>query len=1123
MRRELRARSRVAAGQVTMLEYRILGSFEVVDNDRLLALGAPRQRALLALLLLNRGQPVTTDRLIDQLWEERPPATASKVIQGYVSQLRRVLGETALLTRGGGYMLTVEDEQVDAERFERFADEARRLLAYGDVEAARGQLVAALSLWRGEALSDFAYERFAQSEVARLEEARLAAIENRIEADLRLGAHHEVIGELEALGRSYPNRERLLGLLMLALYRSGRQADALDAFRRGRAALNDELGLEPGPELRMLEQQILEHDPVLEVAQTRSVAASRHSGGPRTGERLLVFGGLLLLVAAVFAALIVLTSSRSPSVRVGANSVAGIDVKTDRVTAAAPVGTAPDSITYGSGSLWVANVDDRTISRLSASTLQSQGTISLKQPATGLAATNSSIWAVTFNPTTDFDRVDEIDPHFNHVDRSLRVANLAWATGGAIAARSGAVWVAPYAGLLTRLGSVSSHVDQRVNPSAEVTELAVGAGAEWVSDNEADEVIRIDPTGLTIPIPVGHNPTGITAGGGSIWVADTGDDAVMKINPSTNASVDTIPVGHAPLGVTYGAGSVWVANSGDGTVSRINPRTDRVTQISVGGSPQAVVVAAGRAWVTVDAPEFPSGGARGDTLREVFNDTAFTGLDPAIADDLYSWQLLYATCAKLLNYPDKAGAAASRLVPEVARSMPVVTNAGRTYTFTIRKGFEFSPPSNEPVTAQTFKYTIERTLTPAMQSPERQLMSDVVGASAYMAGKAKHISGIVVRGDKLIIHLNAPEPDLPSRLAEPFYCAVPTDTPIDPAGINTIPSAGPYTVTSYSAGQAVVLARNPNYHGPRPRRFARIEVAMNVPTARGVAEVETGVADYDANGATDATQATSLAKKYGADSQAARQGHQQYFVDQLPELDYFALNTQRGPFRSRRLREAVNFAIDRRALARLGDPFIAVPEQPLSHYLPSGIPGYRDIEPYPPTPDVAKARELASGYQGTTVALYTCDYSPCEEQARIVTTDFAAIGLHVEVHAFGLGAMFSRYLIPGEPFDMGYVGWVADYPDPDDFLNLVNNREVTPAFRNANVKAQLAAAALLTGEKRILAYARLDRLITSKYAPFIAWGEQSAYSLFAQRIGCQVFSPYYLMDLAALCARGSAR
>ena len=214
----------------------------------------------------------------------------------------------------------------------------------------------------------------------------------------------------------------------------------------------------------------------------------------------------------------------------------------------------------------------------------------------------------------------------------------------------------------------------------------------WVTDDDADNVTRVDPTGLVNAIAVGHGPSGIAVGDGGVWVAYTGDDEVVRFDPSTRAVTATIPVGHAPAGVALGAGSVWVANSGDGTVTRIDPMSDTKTTIAVGGSPQAITVAGGRAWVTVDAQTIPPSGVApsGGRARLV----AHSDVEPWIRrwPARLASQLLYATCAKLLNYPDRAGLAGSQLVPEVAQSLPTLSADRKSYTFTIRSGFRFSPP-----------------------------------------------------------------------------------------------------------------------------------------------------------------------------------------------------------------------------------------------------------------------------------------------------------------------------------------------------------------------------------------------------------------------------------------------
>jgi DNA-binding SARP family transcriptional activator/pimeloyl-ACP methyl ester carboxylesterase len=251
------------------VDFRILGPLEVRDADRVLPIGAGKQRALLALLLVNANRTVASERIVDELWGEQVPESAAKMVQVYVSQLRKVLPEDVLRTRPPGYVVELEPDQLDLHRFERLVATGRDQLAQGAAERASKLLAEALAMWRGPALAEFASEPFATPEGARLEELRLAALEDRIEADLACGRASEVVGELESLIARHPLRESLRRRQMLALYRSGRQAEALAAYQEARRTLAEELGLEPSPALRELQRQILAHDPALE-ARTRT-------------------------------------------------------------------------------------------------------------------------------------------------------------------------------------------------------------------------------------------------------------------------------------------------------------------------------------------------------------------------------------------------------------------------------------------------------------------------------------------------------------------------------------------------------------------------------------------------------------------------------------------------------------------------------------------------------------------------------------------------------------------------------------------------------------------------------------------------------------------------------------
>ena len=245
------------------LSYGILGSLEVFSDDRPVQLGPPKQRAVLAMLLTQVGEVVPSSRLIDGLWETEPPGTANNVVQGYISGLRKVLGKDAIATRGSGYQLVAAHDAVDLARFERLAAEGSAAFAMGRAEDAARLLRSALDVWRGPALSDLFDEPFSRPVIARLQDLRAAAEERQLEAEIACGRHSHAAVELEHLVREHPLRERLCELQMLALYRSGRQADALQAYRDVRSRLLDDLGLEPCESLRDLEQAILRHDPSL--------------------------------------------------------------------------------------------------------------------------------------------------------------------------------------------------------------------------------------------------------------------------------------------------------------------------------------------------------------------------------------------------------------------------------------------------------------------------------------------------------------------------------------------------------------------------------------------------------------------------------------------------------------------------------------------------------------------------------------------------------------------------------------------------------------------------------------------------------------------------------------------
>jgi DNA-binding SARP family transcriptional activator len=342
------------------MDFRILGRFEVLDAGRELALGGAKQRAVLVVLLLHRRDVVSIDCLVDELWGERPPPTAIQTVRVYVSRLRKTLGDGVLETRGRGYRLAFEPDQIDAERFDALVADGRAALESGDAGRAAKLLAAALELWRGPPLEEFAYEPFAQGEIARLEEARLAALEDRVDAELRIGRGAELVAELEQLVAEHPLRERLVAGLMSALYRSGRQADAVAIYRATRQHLVEELGLEPGPALRDLEQRILRHDPTL----ARAGAAIR-APRPR-GSRIRLAATTLALGAVVAAAFVFSTGAAQPGhpTIAGANGIVAINAASGGLVSATQLPGTPGAVSGGGGSVWVADPGAGDVSQI---------------------------------------------------------------------------------------------------------------------------------------------------------------------------------------------------------------------------------------------------------------------------------------------------------------------------------------------------------------------------------------------------------------------------------------------------------------------------------------------------------------------------------------------------------------------------------------------------------------------------------------------------------------------------------------------------------------------------------------------------------------------------------------
>ena len=588
------------------MEFLILGPLEVRNGEHTVRLGAAKQRALLGVLLLHANEAVSTARLVDELWGETPPATAEKLVQGYVHALRKQLGDGVLQTQAPGYRLSVAANALDLAEFERLLEAARAAPPDSAIELRRS----ALALWRGPPLADVVLEGPERHNVGRLSELLLATQIEQLGAELERGRHVEVVGELEALLAEHPYQERVAGLLMLALYRSGRQADALEVYRSVRARLDDELGLEPSQELRELEAAILRQDESLAAPRQASPTASDDPAetavpAPARSRRRLAAAAALavLVVAAIVAALLVLRDDAAPIV-VPPNSLAAIDPATNRVVAVLQTGIRPGPVAAGAGSVWVGNLDGKSLTRVDPSTRTVAGTIPLPATPTAVAVGRDAVWVVNGRLGT----VDKVDPEFETREsvefgvRSIRN------TGAGVDLGLGSVWVAYGDSTLGNVHPETLDASATATAGSAPAALVVEYGFVWVANSGDDTVRRFSPRTYELgavepPTTVCSAPSGMAAGAGSIWVSCADDDRVERLPAGLSpASSVQIPVGDVPTSVAFGAGAVWVTNFAAGTVSRIDPATNREEAIDVGNSPAGITVYRGLVWVSVQAP-----------------------------------------------------------------------------------------------------------------------------------------------------------------------------------------------------------------------------------------------------------------------------------------------------------------------------------------------------------------------------------------------------------------------------------------------------------------------------------------------------------------------------------------
>jgi peptide/nickel transport system substrate-binding protein len=736
--------------------------------------------------------------------------------------------------------------------------------------------------------------------------------------------------------------------------------------------------------------------------------------------------GGVVVAAALIVALWPFGSTRR-QISIEGNAVAVVDTGTRTVSDAITLPSRPGAAAQGAGSIWVTMPDAGSVVRIDPGSRAVEQTISVGGGPSAVAAGGGAVWVARY-----FDgQVSRIDPEAQRVVQTIRVGS----GPGAIGVGGRVVWVAnTVASSVVRLSASTGmrvgSTPLRVRPTA----LAVGAGGVWVASASANRVLRLDPVSGQVvrTIAVGTGPSAIAVTGGAVWVANSLDGTVSRIDPRRNLVTDTVAVGNGPGALAVGPRSLWVGNERAGTVTAVDLVTRRVTRtLRLGARPQAMIDGPQGLFVGVAAA-----GAihRGGTLTLVLPTREFDTLDPAVLISVNPAQLLGLTNDGLLTYNHAGGTAGLRVVPDLALAVPRVADAGRTYRFHLRPNVRYS--TGEPVRARDFRWAIERAFR--LDSAGAPFYRGIVGGPACERTPASCdlARGIVTSeaARTVTFHLRAPDPDFLQKLALPYTFAVPAGTAPRKARRVPLPATGPYRITAYRPGRELVLSRNPQFHewsgAAQPAGYPDTIVwKLGMALDDALVAIERGRADWVLNyGPLPPGRRREILTRY------ASQTH----TNLVPLTYYYFMNTREPPFDDVRVRRALNYALDRTAMARIYGT------KPTCSVVPPQLPGYSAGCPY--RRDLARARRLiaASGTRGMRVRVINDVRT--RDQAFIVrllrTLGYRASAWIVPGRDYGLTISDSRTGV-----QIGNGGWNADYPAAS---NLFDSKFSCSAYRPAN-------------------------------------------------------------------------
>lgn len=1048
----------------------ILGPLMATRGGVVLPLGPPQQRAVLAVLVCHVDRVVTRERLVDALWGDAPRQAALSSIHAHVSHLRQILEPEhdsnspyrVLVTEASGYRLAVPETCVDASRFQLLSGEGRSQLDGGDARTALTTFNAAMSLWRGDVLVDLTGYSFVGPVAVRLDELSAATEEGRVQALLDSGETIAALGEIDRMLERHPLRESLTGQRMVGLYRAGRQSEALSAFYDLRARLDTELGIEPSSSIADLFRRILQHDPTLlyqspttpqpdvpnrvPMATPETAAPSADTEKSETttlptvkGRRHWRRGRSVVsgLVVTLALGVVVLGAEAAipPVVELTASAVGGLD-GSGRVVDALPAGTNPNGVTFGGGSLWVANQGDNVVLRVDPNTSAVIERFDVGHSPAAVVSNDSDVWVANAEDAT----VTRINISAN------RIVQQAISVGSrpeALAVSPAGVWVTNSGDntiqrIDLKTGRPAAPVDVGDGPDG----LLVDGTTLWVANGRDGTVSRLDAaTGAELgsPVRVGSGPRGMARLGDELWVADQLSQSVSRVDVRSG-TVSSLFVGDGPTSLAVFDDKVWVSEQYAGTITRIDPATAALTTIAVGGAPRAMVAARDRLWFSLGA--VPSPAHRGGTLTVAaarLPGGGLSGIDPAEVYEITTgWanRLVYEGLVAL-RYGDAQDV--QSLVPSLATKLPLPSDGGRTFTFELRHGIRYS--TGGEVVASDLVRGVRR----AVLHPNGALYLGIVGAQGCINEPDRCDLSAGVQADdatgRVTLHLTKPDPDFLYRLA---LLVFPTPADYDEASPVPLPGVGPYRISAYAPGDVYTLSRNP-YFTPwsaavAPAGYPDVITWLKVPdVTAAVAAVDAGRADLAELTPLDDRSQTQAA----VEDVSIRRPNQ--FHRGGPTGTVFAfLNASTPPFDDVAVRRAVNYAVDREKLVELeGGPATA---DPSCQVIPPGFPAYRPYCPYTVNPadgeyhgpDMTTALRLVaeSGTSGASVTvtdLIGDVNAPFEDYIAQVLTD---LGYHVTVNRLPLTDVTSAHFYdPAGGVQVGSGGWLPDYPRPSTYYD----------------------------------------------------------------------------------------